>query len=107
MLIGRFKVRYPTLSCSAEQRSEYKTDSKQSLLSHIVRCSCLQSFALAITHPVPFPPCQKISILTNRREDDYVKASPANMRAVLETVAALEKEGHECIEFQVPQRKHT
>lgn len=40
------------------------------------------------------------------REDDYVKASPANRRAILETVAALEEKGHECIEFQVPQRKH-
>jgi hypothetical protein len=36
--------------------------------------------------------------------DEFVKASPANRRAVLETVAALEKSGHECVEFQVPQR---
>ncbi|KAJ6618267.1 amidase [Mycena sp. CBHHK59/15] len=34
--------------------------------------------------------------------DYYFKASPANKRAVLETVAALQKEGHECIEVQVP-----
>lgn len=34
--------------------------------------------------------------------DHYVKASPACKRAVLETVEALRKEGHECIEFKVP-----
>jgi len=28
-----------------------------------------------------------------------VETSPACQRAVLETVAALEKQGHECIEF--------
>ena len=37
--------------------------------------------------------------------DGFVKASPANRRAVLETVAALEKIGHECVEFEVPKRK--
>jgi Asp-tRNA(Asn)/Glu-tRNA(Gln) amidotransferase A subunit family amidase len=37
--------------------------------------------------------------------DEFVKASPANARAVLETVAALEKQGHECVEFKIPQRK--
>ncbi|KAJ7445802.1 amidase [Mycena galericulata] len=34
--------------------------------------------------------------------DYYVKASPANKRAILETVAALRSQGHECIEFEVP-----
>ncbi|KAG5634768.1 hypothetical protein H0H81_000838 [Sphagnurus paluster] len=34
--------------------------------------------------------------------DNYVKASPACKRAVLETVEALRKQGHECIEFNVP-----
>ncbi|TFK71658.1 amidase signature enzyme [Pluteus cervinus] len=34
--------------------------------------------------------------------DGYVKASPACKRAVLETVAALRKQGHECIEVEVP-----
>ncbi|KAF5383525.1 hypothetical protein D9615_003592 [Tricholomella constricta] len=34
--------------------------------------------------------------------DNYVKASPACKRAVLETVEALQKQGHECIEFNVP-----
>ena len=37
--------------------------------------------------------------------DEVVKASPANVRAVLETVAALKKQGHECVEFKIPQRK--
>ncbi|KAJ7090201.1 amidase [Mycena belliarum] len=34
--------------------------------------------------------------------DYYIKASPANHRAILETVAALRNSGHECIEFEVP-----
>jgi amidase len=34
--------------------------------------------------------------------DGYVKASPACARAVLETVEALRKKGHECVEFDVP-----
>ncbi|KAM5532354.1 hypothetical protein V8D89_013948 [Ganoderma adspersum] len=35
--------------------------------------------------------------------DGYVKASPANQRAVLEAVEALRKAGHECVEFRFPQ----
>ncbi|KAJ7760504.1 amidase [Mycena metata] len=34
--------------------------------------------------------------------DNYIKASPANKRAVMETVAALRIQGHECIEIEVP-----
>jgi hypothetical protein len=37
--------------------------------------------------------------------DGYAKASPACKRAVLETVEALRREGHECIEFDVPDGK--
>jgi hypothetical protein len=32
--------------------------------------------------------------------DKLCKASPAVERAILESVAALQKEGHECIEFE-------
>ncbi|RPD64393.1 amidase signature enzyme [Lentinus tigrinus ALCF2SS1-7] len=35
--------------------------------------------------------------------DGYVKPSPANQRAVLETVAALRQAGHECVPLEVPQ----
>ncbi|KAI0741898.1 amidase signature enzyme [Daedaleopsis nitida] len=35
--------------------------------------------------------------------DGFVKASPADQRAVRETVAALRQAGHECVAFQVPQ----
>ncbi|KDQ10331.1 hypothetical protein BOTBODRAFT_36235 [Botryobasidium botryosum FD-172 SS1] len=35
--------------------------------------------------------------------DDFVQTSPACQRAVLETVAALRKQGHECIEFMPPR----
>ncbi|KAJ7105750.1 amidase [Mycena crocata] len=34
--------------------------------------------------------------------DFYIKASPANKRAILETVTALRGQGHECIEIEVP-----
>ncbi|TFY61189.1 hypothetical protein EVG20_g7152 [Dentipellis fragilis] len=34
--------------------------------------------------------------------DDFVKSSPACQRAVLETVEALRREGHECVEFVPP-----
>ncbi|THU99137.1 amidase signature enzyme [Dendrothele bispora CBS 962.96] len=34
--------------------------------------------------------------------DGFVKASPANRRAIMETVGALRKEGHECVEITVP-----
>ncbi|KAJ7052244.1 amidase [Mycena amicta] len=32
----------------------------------------------------------------------YVKASPASQRAVMDTVAALRKQGHECVEVEIP-----
>ncbi|KAK4051159.1 hypothetical protein OIV83_002981 [Microbotryomycetes sp. JL201] len=37
--------------------------------------------------------------------DGFCRASPACERAVLETVEALRKKGHECIEFAPPDRK--
>jgi amidase len=46
-----------------------------------------------------------INTYTNIRHiDHYVKASPACKRAVLETVEALRKQGHECVEFDLPDR---
>ena len=38
--------------------------------------------------------------------DGLVKASPVCKRAVLQTVEALRREGHECIEFAVPSRTY-
>lgn len=40
--------------------------------------------------------------LTRAITDNYIKASPACKRAVLETVEALRKAGHECVEFEIP-----
>lgn len=37
-------------------------------------------------------------------KDRFVKASPACQRAVLETVGALRRVGHECVEVEVPER---
>ncbi|KAF8184988.1 amidase [Mycena galopus ATCC 62051] len=36
--------------------------------------------------------------------DGYIKGSPANKRAISETVTALRKQGHECIEIEVPDQ---
>lgn len=38
--------------------------------------------------------------------DGLVKASPPCKRAVLETIKALRKDGHECVEFAVPSRMY-
>ncbi|KAI0629270.1 amidase signature enzyme [Trametes polyzona] len=37
--------------------------------------------------------------------DNFIKPSPASQRAVRETVEALRKAGHECIEFELPQAR--
>lgn len=37
--------------------------------------------------------------------DNYIKASPACKRAVLESVEALRRAGHECVEFELPECK--
>lgn len=36
--------------------------------------------------------------------DGFCRASPACQRAVMETVEALRREGHECVEFEPPSR---
>jgi len=42
-----------------------------------------------------------------RDKDGLVKGSPACHRAVLETVEALRKAGHECVEIQPPNGAYT
>ena len=37
--------------------------------------------------------------------DGFIKASPACKRAVLETVEALRRNGHECVEIALPDSK--
>ncbi|EAU90351.1 amidase [Coprinopsis cinerea okayama7 len=54
--------------------------------------------------PVPFkdvtlPAKLKFGYYTS---DGYIKASPTCKRAVLETVEALRKQGHECVEVELP-----
>jgi Asp-tRNA(Asn)/Glu-tRNA(Gln) amidotransferase A subunit family amidase len=56
--------------------------------------------------PIPYrdiqlPAKMKFGYYTS---DNFAKASPACKRAVLETVNALEKLGHECVEFEIPSR---
>ncbi|KAK0239322.1 amidase signature domain-containing protein [Armillaria nabsnona] len=60
--------------------------------------------AISLVPPMPYrepnlPEKLKFGYYTS---DGFFKASPANKRAVLETVAALRKQGHECIEFEPP-----
>ncbi|KAJ3790424.1 amidase signature domain-containing protein, partial [Lentinula aff. detonsa] len=57
-------------------------------------------------HPIPLPYLEpqladklRIGFYTS---DGLIKSSPANKRAVEEAVAALRKEGHECIEIEIP-----
>ena len=40
--------------------------------------------------------------MTENSSDNYIKTSPACARAVLETVDALRKAGHDCVEFEFP-----
>ncbi|CAA7267413.1 unnamed protein product [Cyclocybe aegerita] len=58
----------------------------------------------SVIPPVPFreatlPPKLKFGYYTS---DNYIKASPACKRAVLETVETLRAAGHECVEFEIP-----
>ncbi|KAJ3510734.1 hypothetical protein NLJ89_g4506 [Agrocybe chaxingu] len=58
----------------------------------------------SVIPPIPFreatlPPKLKFGYYTS---DNYIKASPACKRAVLETVEALQAAGHECVEFEIP-----
>jgi amidase len=73
-----------------------------------VELVCRTVFGVQNSHPEPapipyrdviLPPKLKFGYYTS---DCYIKASPANKRAVLETVEALRRDGHECIEFEVP-----
>jgi Asp-tRNA(Asn)/Glu-tRNA(Gln) amidotransferase A subunit family amidase len=43
-----------------------------------------------------------VVIFAGNSTDHYIKASPACARAVLETVDALRKAGHDCVEFDFP-----
>ncbi|KAG6894190.1 hypothetical protein C0992_007163 [Termitomyces sp. T32_za158] len=58
-----------------------------------------QSIAPIPYRQIQLPPKLRFGYYTS---DNFVKASPACQRAVLETVEALRKKGHECIEFNVP-----
>ncbi|KAJ7197250.1 amidase [Mycena pura] len=59
-----------------------------------------RSFGLA---PIPFrEPNMPEKLRFGYYTDFYIKASPAVKRAVLETVAALRNQGHECIEIEIP-----
>ncbi|KAF8892088.1 amidase [Infundibulicybe gibba] len=58
--------------------------------------------------PVPYREAKLPEVLRfgYYTSDSYVKASPACQRAVLQTVDALRRQGHECIEFKVPDVPH-
>lgn len=45
---------------------------------------------------------QEISLIVLNNSDEFVIASPANRRAVLQTVEALKKQGHECVKIELP-----
>ncbi|KAF9557330.1 amidase [Agrocybe pediades] len=63
--------------------------------------------AAARNHSIPPIPFRKVELQPKLKfgyytSDNYIKASPACMRAVLETVEALRRAGHECVEFEIP-----
>lgn len=92
-------------NCFVEAPSECKTLFAASRLCRTVKSICLQNFGSDTTLRVcslAFDEHHVMMILGFL--DGFVKASPANSRAVLEVVAALRSQGHECIEFAVPER---
>ncbi|KAF5316046.1 hypothetical protein D9619_006208 [Psilocybe cf. subviscida] len=59
------------------------------------------------TDYIPPLPFREVSIPKKLKfgyytSDNFIKASPACKRAVVETVEALRKAGHECVEFEIP-----
>ncbi|KAJ3996839.1 amidase signature domain-containing protein [Lentinula boryana] len=50
-------------------------------------------------HQLELPKQLKFGYYTS---DNFAKASPATARAVMETVEALQRQGHECIEIELP-----
>ncbi|KAG6890091.1 hypothetical protein C0995_012040 [Termitomyces sp. Mi166 len=58
-----------------------------------------QSIAPIPYRQIQLPPKLRFGYYTS---DNFVKASPACQRAILETVEALRKKGHECIELNLP-----
>ncbi|PPQ65493.1 hypothetical protein CVT26_000133 [Gymnopilus dilepis] len=59
------------------------------------------------SHTIPPVPFRDIQLSAKLKfgyylSDNYIKASPACRRAVLETVEALQAAGHECVEFELP-----
>ncbi|KZT27863.1 amidase signature enzyme [Neolentinus lepideus HHB14362 ss-1] len=58
-------------------------------------------------HTIPPTPWKDVELPKRLRigyytDNGFIKASPANKRAVLETVKALEAQGHECVEVKLP-----
>jgi amidase len=73
-----------------------------------VEMACRIMFGIqSAEHDIAPVPYRDVSLPEKLRfgyytSDCYIKASPACKRAVLETVEALRKQGHECIEFDLP-----
>ncbi|PPQ63300.1 hypothetical protein CVT24_006745 [Panaeolus cyanescens] len=67
------------------------------------------TFGLPSTaNAIPPIPYRDVSLAPKLRfgyytSDNYIKASPACKRAVVETVEALRKAGHDCVEFELPE----
>ena len=69
-----------------------------------VKSHCRRSWNLDIIPQVKVNGFSRVCLqcVTENSSDDYIKASPACARAVLETVEALRKAGHDCVEFNFP-----
>ncbi|KAJ6500398.1 amidase [Mycena sanguinolenta] len=58
-----------------------------------------------IVAPIPYTePKLPAKLRFGYYTDCYIKGSPASKRAISETITALQKEGHECIEITIPNQ---
>ncbi|KDQ10328.1 hypothetical protein BOTBODRAFT_36230 [Botryobasidium botryosum FD-172 SS1] len=75
-----------------------------------IELACRATFGNGPSGPYAIPPMPYRDLTLSAKlrigyyiSDDFVQTSPACQRAVLEVVAALRKQGHECIEFMPPR----
>ncbi|KDQ18907.1 hypothetical protein BOTBODRAFT_28382 [Botryobasidium botryosum FD-172 SS1] len=75
-----------------------------------IELACKVVFGNSPSGPYALPPVpyRDVTLPSKLRvgyyiSDDFVQTSPPCQRAVLETIAALRKQGHECIEFMPPR----
>lgn len=112
--IFSLKPGYGRLSTGGVKENMPGFDAVKTVMGPMARCvadielACRISFGQQSENYDPAPiPYRDVKLREKLRfgyyiNDGFVKSSPASQRAVLQTVEALRREGHECIEFVVP-----